>query len=383
MSSETDLQSDTTFEALGVSQDVVDRLAEHGITEPTEVQEKAIPAVLDGEDVLVESETGSGKTIAFGLPVIEHISGDGIQALILSPTRELAKQISKEFDKFTGDDIEVVTIYGGVSYGPQIEGAKTANICVGTPGRILDLLNQDKLDVSNINYFVLDEADRMLDMGFRDELESIMQYCPPDRQDLLFGATIPKNLRDLCEKYQIKPETIRIERKKHTRNLNEYYVDTDSNRKLSMLYTLLKERDRDLSLVFCRTKNTTRFVAKTLRKNGIDAQELNGDMSQHQREKLVKKFKKKGVNVVVATDVAARGLHIDDITHVFNYDVPDTTDTYTHRIGRAGRQGEEGEAITILEKDQHHLFRKITRRHRSIEKMDRSSIDLKNIQIPS
>ncbi|MFB6294364.1 MAG: helicase-related protein, partial [Candidatus Nanohaloarchaea archaeon] len=225
---------------------------------------------------------------------------------------------------------------------------------------------------------VLDEADRMLDMGFQDELEAIMDFCPDKRQNLLFGATIPRNLKELCDKYGIDPETVRIEKTEHTRNLEEKYIDVKPDRKLSVLVTLLEQRDRDLSLVFCRTKDTTRWLADKLRKNGIDAQELNGDMSQHQREELVDEFKEKNVNVIVATDVAARGLHIDDISHVFNYDAPDTADTYTHRIGRAGRQGREGEAITLLEKDDHHKFRKITRVHKDIEKMDRDALDVKD-----
>ncbi len=374
---------DMTFADLNIQDEIVSKLESDGITHPTEVQRKTIPHIRDGEDVLAESETGSGKTLAFGLPILEHVSGNTTQALILSPTRELAKQISKEFNKFGPADMDVVTIYGGVSYEPQIEGAKTANIVVGTPGRVLDLLNQGKVDASTINWFVLDEADRMLDMGFQDELEAIMEHCPPDRQDLLFGATIPRNLKNLVEKYRIDPVTVRVERNKHTRNLQERYIDVKPHKKLSTLYTLLKKRERDLSLVFCRTKDTTRFVADVLRANGINAQELNGDMSQHQRESLVDEFKQGEVKVVVATDVAARGLHIDNITHVFNYNVPDTADTYTHRIGRAGRQGAEGEAVTLLEKDDHNLFRKITRQHKDIEKMDPDTLELQEVQIPN
>lgn len=371
-----------SFTELGIQESVIEQLNDGGITEPTQVQAESIPPILDGKDVMVESETGSGKTLAFGLPIMETVSGDDVQALILSPTRELAKQIAKEFERFSPETLETVTIYGGVAYEPQIEGAKTANVVVGTPGRVLDLLDQGKVDVDNLRYFVLDEADRMLDMGFRDELEAIMKHCPPETQDLLFGATIPKSLKRLCDRYQIDPVTIRITEETHTRNLAEKYVDVKPHRKLSMLYTLLKEKDNELSLVFCRTKDTTRFVAEALQHNGVNAESLNGDMSQNQREALVDRFKDHEVDVVVATDVAARGIHIDDITHVFNYDVPDTAETYTHRIGRAGRQGAEGEAITLLEKDDHHLFRKITREHRNIEKMDRDSIDVQNIDMP-
>ncbi len=368
------------FKELGISDEVIQKLNDEGIEEPTDVQERSIPAVNEGKDVLVESETGSGKTFAFSLPIIEEVSGDRTQALILSPVRELAKQINREIEKVSGDEVETVTIYGGVSYKPQIEGGKKAGIVVGTPGRILDLLKQGKLNVDDIDYFVLDEADRMLDMGFQDELEAIIDFLPKDRQNLLFGATIPRDLERLCEKYSIEPETIRIEDTIHTRNLEQKYIDVKPHKKLSTLYTLLKERERDLSLVFCQTKATTRWLADKLRKNGINAQELNGDMSQHQREKEVKKFKEKDTHVIVATDVAARGLHIDDITHIFNYDVPDTPDTYTHRIGRAGRQGEEGEAITLLEKDDHRKFRKIHKENRELERMDRDKLDLKRVE---
>ncbi|MFB6292044.1 MAG: DEAD/DEAH box helicase, partial [Candidatus Nanohaloarchaea archaeon] len=360
-----------SFQELNISDDIISNLEKEGITEPTEVQERSIPKVFTGKDVLVESETGSGKTLAFSLPIIEQVSGDRTQALVLSPTRELAKQITAEIDMASGESVETVTIYGGVSYDPQIEGAKTANIVVGTPGRVLDLLKQDKLQVGDLDYLVLDEADRMLDMGFQDELEAIIDFTPEQKQNLLFGATIPRDLKKMCDKYSIDPETIRIKRKEHTRNLEEKYIDTKSNRKLSTLYTLLRKRDRDLSIVFCRTKNTTRWLADKLRKNGIEAQELNGDMSQHQREETVEKFENREFRVIVATDVAARGLDIDDVTHVFNYDVPDTADTYTHRVGRAGRQGRKGEAITLLEKKDYDQFRRIKRKKKDISRMDR------------
>ncbi len=352
------------FRELRISRPIVEKLEEQDITEPTEVQEKAIPKIFEGKDVLVESETGSGKTYGFSIPIVEEIKGNQTQAIILSPTRELAKQIKREIEKIATENTETVTIYGGVSYKPQIQGAKKANIIIGTPGRVLDLLNKGKIDLKDLEYFVLDEADRMMDMGFQDELESIIEYCPKKRQNLLFGATIPRDLKKLCEKYSIEPEIIRIKRKRHTRNLDEKYLDVDGNKKLSALYSLLKDRERDLSIVFCRTKNTTRWVAEKLRKNNISAQELNGDMSQHKREEMMKKFKKGNVKVIVATDVAARGIHVDNVTHVFNYDVPDTPDTYTHRIGRAGRQGEEGEAVTLLENKQHQQFRRIKKKHK-------------------
>jgi len=367
------------FSDLTISESTVSRLEENGITEPTEVQEKAIPEVLNGKDLLVESETGSGKTLAFSLPMIEnldHESGE-TEALVLSPTRELAKQITAEIE-MASDSIDAVTIYGGVDYEPQIQGAKEANIIVGTPGRVLDLLQQGKIDVSDVEYFVLDEADRMLDMGFQDELEAIIDFLPGKRKNLLFGATIPRALKKMCDKYSIDPEIIRIEPGEHTAELEEAYINVKNNNKLSYLYTFLKKKDRDLAIVFCQTKNTTRWLADKLRKNGINAQEMNGDMSQNQREQTLEKFENSGksqdsssedIKVIVATDVAARGIDVDDVTHVFNYDVPDTADTYTHRIGRAGRQGREGEAITLLEPDDHQKFRKLKQEH-SVPRID-------------
>ncbi|WEL19447.1 DEAD/DEAH box helicase [Candidatus Nanohalococcus occultus] len=351
-----------SFEDLGISEEVVKNLEAQGITEPTTVQRISYPRVKKGYDVLVESETGSGKTLAFSLPIIEQAKGNKTQALVLTPVRELAKQVEEEISKAAGDSVNTAVIYGGVSYGPQIQDAKKANIVVGTPGRILDLLKKNKLDVSELEYFVLDEADRMLDMGFQDELEQIMRYVPENRQNLLFGATIPGSLEKMCKKYDISPKILRVKKEEHTRNLSEKYVEAKNHEKISTLYTLLKKRDRELSIVFCKTKNNTRWLSDKLRKNGIDAEALNGDMSQKQREKLVDRFEKGEVKVLVATDVAARGLDIDDVTHVFNFDVPDTADTYTHRIGRAGRQGREGEAITILEKQDHNTFRRLKRK---------------------
>ena len=367
------------FSDLGISTGVIEKLSYMDITEPTEVQKKSIPKILEGKDVLVESETGSGKTLAFGLPVIEQISGGDVKALVLTPTRELAKQVEEEISSAGDEDIETVTIYGGVSYEPQIQGAKKANIVVGTPGRVLDLLKKGKVDVSELEYFILDEADRMLDMGFQDELESIISFLPEERQNLLFGATIPRELKKMCDRYDIDPEIIRIEQTEHTRNLDEKYLNVKRDEKLSTLYTLLKKRDRELSIVFCQTKNTTRWLADKLRKNDIDAQELNGDMSQNQRESTLKKFEDGEIKVIVATDVAARGIDVDDVTHVFNYDVPDKADTYTHRIGRAGRQGREGEAITLLEKNDHQKFRKIKGKL-DIPKM-KEELDLKDARM--
>ncbi|MFB6116629.1 MAG: DEAD/DEAH box helicase [Candidatus Nanosalina sp.] len=368
-----------SFSDLGISTSVIEKLSYMDITEPTEVQEKSIPVIFEGKDVLVESETGSGKTLAFSLPIIENISGGEVKALVLTPTRELAKQVEDEISSAGDEDIETVTIYGGVSYEPQIQGAKKANIVVGTPGRVLDLLKQDKIDVESLEYFVLDEADRMLDMGFQDELEQIIDFLPEKRQNLLFGATIPRQLKKMCDRYDIDPETIRIEQTEHTRNLDEKYMNVQRDEKLSTLYTLLKERDRDLSIVFCQTKNTTRWLADKLRKNDIDAHELNGDMSQNQREKTLEKFENGEIKVIVATDVAARGIDVDRVTHVFNYDVPDKADTYTHRIGRAGRQGREGEAITLLEKNDHQKFRKIKNKL-DIPRAD-EDLDLKDANI--
>jgi ATP-dependent RNA helicase DeaD len=371
----------TSFNDLGVPDKLIDKLETRSITEPTDIQEKAIPPIMDGEDMLAEAETGSGKTLAFGLPLMMNITDrNEIQAIVLAPTRELAKQVAAVLKDCTGED-HVATIYGGVSYDPQIQAAKKANICVGTPGRVLDLCKQGHLDLSNVAYFVLDEADRLLDMGFVDDIEAIMSFCPDKRQTLFFSATIPRKLQKFYKKYTDDAEVIRIEKTHHTRNLEQYFIDVKPNEKLSTLYTLIKERENELCLVFCRTKDTTRFVAKTLRNNGVKAKALNGDLSQPKREEVVEQFKNREFKVIVATDVAARGIHIENITHVFNYDVPDTPETYTHRIGRTARQGAKGEAITLLEKDDHRTFRKIHRDNREIDRMQ-DTPDLQPVDIP-
>ncbi len=369
------------FEELGISNELVQKLSQHGITEPTQIQQKTIPLIANGRDVLAEAETGSGKTLAFGLHSMETVSGSDIKTVILSPTRELARQVAKEFEKFGGSNIETALIYGGVGYDRQIQEARKANICVGTPGRILDLLKRGDLDFSHAETFILDEADRLLDMGFIDDIEKIMSFCPDNTQNLFFSATLPSSLRRLYEKHTENAETVKIERKHHTRNLTQRYCSIRKNQKLSVLYTLLQDAD-GLSLVFCRTKSTTRFVAKVLRHNGINARALNGDLSQNKREKVVRNLKNENLQVVVATDVAARGLHIDNISHVFNYDVPDTPETYTHRIGRTGRMGSQGDAITLLSENDHQTFRRIHQENRKALERMQPPENLQRVKMP-
>jgi len=345
------------FEEMDLSPELLKNLQAHNITIPSEIQSKTIPLIMEGRDLLAESETGSGKTLAFALPMIEGLEhGHGVQAIVICPTRELAKQVAGEFEKFaphTG--LHFITVYGGVGLEPQIEAIPTSDVVIGTPGRILDLMERNALKLDNIQFFVLDEADRMLDMGFVDDIERIMQATPEDRQTLLFSATIDYRIETISQKYMHMPAVIRAKSQEVRGNLFQGYYVVNPWQKISLLHHLIKGRDV-YGLVFCRTIVATDHVAAELAKRGIKAFALNGDMTQAKREQTVQEFMEHKFNILVATDVAARGLHINGITHVFNYDLPDEADTYTHRVGRTARQGAEGEAITLLAEDDYRKF---------------------------
>ncbi len=344
-----------SFEALGVKDEIVDNLAERGITHPTPVQVESIPPGLEGRDLLVESETGSGKTIAFGIPIVQGVTHEEgkIQAIVLCPTRELAKQVAGEFEKFRAG-LKVLTVYGGVSYEPQKAALPTTDIVVGTPGRVLDLMEQGALRLEHIRFLVLDEADRMLDMGFIEDIERILAATPASRQTLLFSATVSYRIQHLSEQYMRDPLLIRVESQEVRGHLFQGYYVCHPWQKIGLLAKLIKEQDR--VLVFCRTIVATDHVAAELRKRGIKARSINGNMGQASRERTVKEFQEHKFSVLVATDVAARGLHIEGITHVYNYDLPDEAETYVHRVGRTARQGADGDAITLLSEDDYRKF---------------------------
>lgn len=332
--------------------EVISKLSKDGIIEATKVQEKAIPIITKGKDSIIQSETGSGKTLVFVLSIVENIDRKGLRALIVVPTRELAKQITHVFLKYT--NLKTVSIYGGVP--TNMQKLEEANVAVGTPGRLIDLLNKGKLVLNNIQFFILDEADRMLDMGFITDIEKIIEACNKERQTVFFSATVSKEVLRIGNKYMKQPEKVFIERS-ITKAKHKYYV-VSANEKFSLLLNLLKSNNSH-SLVFCATKKTVKNVAKQLRKNDIKAGAIHGYLNQRQRENVLNKFRKKWINVLVATDVAARGLDIKGITHIYNFDIPNGVDMYIHRAGRTARMGSEGKIISFVRQKEYLKYMEI------------------------
>ncbi len=339
-----------SFESLGLSGQFLELLETASFTEPSEIQEKAIPLVLQGKDVIGNSATGSGKTLAFGAGIINKAErGKGLQALVLTPTRELAEQVGtvlKKFSKFKG--LETSIVYGGVGIMPQIKKLRDSEIAVGTPGRILDHLERGTINLSELKILVLDEADRMLDMGFINDVERIIKNCPKKRQTLLFSATIPVEIEHLAEKYMENPESVSAESYVSHEKLRQVFYDVQKHLKFSLLVHLLKRETAGLIMVFCNTRHNTDFVANNLQNLGINALAIHGGLTQERRNRIMQKFHEKNVYVLVCTDVAARGLDIKGVSHVYNYDIPKTSNDYIHRIGRTARAGKEGIAVNIL-----------------------------------
>jgi ATP-dependent RNA helicase DeaD len=339
-----------TFESLGVGKNTLQILGKHGIVTPTPIQELCLPHLFSGKDVVAQAETGSGKTLGFALPLIERIEpSDPISALILAPTRELAVQIAREFEKFShGKKLTVTAVYGGVASAPQVKKLQKTQIIVATPGRLLDLLQQGVMRLSTVRYLVLDEADRMLDMGFLPDIEKVVRQVPKERQTMLFSATISKEIEQIGRRYLRHPVDIRLASELKPEFLRQTYYQTTPDAKLP------------LAIVFCNRKHITRKIASKLSQQGVHARPLQGDMSQNQRERATEDFKSKKFTVLVATDVAARGLHIDDITHVYNYEIPKDVDSFTHRVGRTARAGKRGEAISLVAtEDDKKFFKQI------------------------
>lgn len=336
-------------ESLRLSKGMIGILASHGITTPTPIQKEIIPAIFEGRDVIAQSETGSGKTLSFAIPIIESMNRrDGLRALVIAPTRELASQIAGEFIKFSdGKHLGITAVYGGVSINEQRRKLERTNIIVGTPGRLLDLLNRGMLSLDSVQTVVLDEADRMLDMGFIRDIEKILHRIPAERKMLLFSATISREIQALARKFLRDPVNVEMESKVKPELLHQTYYQTSSDQKQALLVHLLKA-ERDLALVFCNRKHITKRLADRLSREGIAARCLNGNMSQPQRDKATNDFRNKRYNVLVATDVAARGLDIEGISHVYNYEIPRDVESYTHRVGRTARAGKHGQAISLV-----------------------------------
>jgi len=331
-----------------------------GIMVPTEIQEKIIPPILEGRDIIAESETGSGKTLGFAVPIVHRLQKTGFtQVIVLAPTRELAQQIGKEFEKVAENDLTVVTMYGGTGLDQQIRDAKRADIAVGTPGRVLDLIHRGSLQLGQASVVVLDEADRMLDMGFIEDLEKILAFVPAQRQTMLLSATMPHEVTGLAQKYLKNPLEFRVDADIEGRLLKQVYYLVSGPQKPKALVLLLKASAHDLALVFCRTKRGSENLTSILTRYGIKARYLNGDLPQNKRERIVDDFKDFKFNVLVATDVASRGLHIDFVTHVYNYEVPDQLENYVHRVGRTARAGKSGDAITLVTEQDFQFLRPI------------------------
>ncbi len=351
------------FRKLGITEPVLRVIKEERFEKPSEIQEKTIPLVIAGKDVIAGSATGSGKTLVFGCGIIQNSSKEMvIQALVLTPTRELAEQVSKALKKFSRyKHLEISVVYGGVSINPQIDELRTADVVVGTPGRILDHIGRGTIDLSKVSILVLDEADRMLDMGFIDDVERIIKKCPTKRQTLLFSATIMPEIADLAKRYMKDPVNVSAETYVDPKKLKQVYYDVPDNLKLSLLVYLLKHEKSVLVMVFCNSRRNTDFIAKNLKYCGIEAMAIHGGFSQAKRTRAMHRFHSKNVYVLVCTDVAARGLDIPHVSHVYNYDIPKESKQYIHRIGRTARAGKEGKAINILASRDHDNFTRVLR----------------------
>ncbi len=348
------MENTLKFSDLGISSEILKSVEEMGYTQPSEIQSQAIPFVLQGRDVIGQAQTGTGKTAAFAIPIIDLVDPDfnKPQAIILCPTRELAVQVEGEIQKLAKHyrKINSVAIYGGESIDRQIRVLrKGVQIVVGTPGRVQDHINRGTLKLEDAGIIVLDEADEMLDMGFRDDIEAILQEMPEERQTVFFSATMAKPIMDLTRKYQKNPEIIKVAKKELTVDLIEQvYYEVRQPLKMELMARLITVNNYALSVVFCNTKRMTDEVTETLGSKGILAEALHGDLSQAQRDKVMGKFRKGLCTVLVATDVAARGIDVDNVEAVFNFDLPLDEEYYVHRIGRTGRAGKSGTAINFV-----------------------------------
>ncbi|HKK59938.1 MAG TPA: DEAD/DEAH box helicase [Salinivirga sp.] len=358
------------FNELKIIQPVLKALKEENYAVPTSIQEKAIPLIIDRKDVLGSAQTGTGKTAAFAIPILQHLYNDRqnynkprkINALIITPTRELAIQIGESFStygKYTG--IKNTVVFGGVSQGAQTNALKQGvDVLVATPGRLLDLMNQGFIKLKDVEYFVLDEADRMLDMGFINDIKKIIEKLPVKRQSLFFSATMPDNIVALSKKILHKPVKVEINAVSSTADtLQQYLYYTNKQDKKKLLLHILKDPKIEQVLMFSRTKHGADRIAKHLSKKKIHSAAIHGDKAQNQRQKVLNKFKDGELRVLVATDIAARGIDIDKLKYVINYDIPNLPETYVHRIGRAGRAGDEGISISICEPEENVFVKDI------------------------
>jgi len=350
------------FEKLNINSKLKNKINESGFRDLTPIQEISIPEILKGKDVVGQAETGSGKTLAFCLPILNKIRPtNGLQVLVLTPTRELCIQVNDVFKDYGSSlGFKATSIYGGVNIESQIYNISDSHIVVATPGRLLDHINRKTIDLKNIGVLVLDETDKMLEMGFIEDVERIIHKIPRNRQTLMFSATIPEDVYRVAKKHQKNPSIFRTKSIVDTDKLNQRYYDIyNQNDKFSLLFHLLKNSTSNLAIVFCATRKETDIVAKNLRRQGINVSAIHGGMNQNKRFKSLDGLKRQKIDVLVATDVAARGLDIKNVSHVYNYDVPKTSKEYIHRVGRTARAGKNGDAITLLTSRDHDNFRRV------------------------
>ncbi|WP_081810925.1 DEAD/DEAH box helicase [Bacillus sp. UNC438CL73TsuS30] len=341
------------FISLGISKELTETLRRFGIATPTPIQKQSIPVVMEGKDVIAQAQTGTGKTFAFILPILEKLDANTlhVQALIVTPTRELALQITDEINKMIQDieNVNVLAVYGGQDVEKQLKRLeKNVQIVVGTPGRLLDHIRRGTLDLSRVHFLVLDEADQMLHIGFLGEVEDIIKETPKSRQTMLFSATIPDEVRNLVKKHMREPEYIQVEKRQGpAANVKQIAIHTTDRSKQATLIELVETHRPFLAVIFCRTKRRVSKLFGILKAHGFSCDELHGDLSQAKREQVMKRFRDAEIQLLIASDVAARGLDVEGVTHVFNYDIPQDAESYVHRIGRTGRAGMKGLAITF------------------------------------
>ncbi len=349
------------FIDLGLSMDLVEVLRKQGIKKPTPIQEKSIGELLNGKDLVGQAQTGTGKTLAFLLPIIEgiDIEKDYIQGLIVAPTRELALQITQEAKKLQKyKDIKILACYGGQDVEQQVRKLKNGiHLVIATPGRLLDHLRRGTINLGRTKFVVLDEADEMLMMGFLGEIEDIIMSTPKTKQIMLFSATIPNEIKGITRRFMTAPVRIEVKPEDITLDgIDQVIIETTDRQKLNVLCDIIDEKNPYLAIVFCRTKRRVSALYEDLAMRGYNVDELHGDLSQAKRERVMKRFRNADIQILVATDIAARGLDIEGVTHVINYDIPESSDTYVHRIGRTGRIGNLGTAITLVtEQDREEL----------------------------
>ncbi|AOR23360.1 DEAD/DEAH box helicase [Clostridium taeniosporum] len=349
------------FKNLGINENIINVLNKNGIKTPTPIQEESIPKILDGKDIIGEAKTGTGKTFAFLLPIFQNIlpNSKDIQVLILSPTRELAIQITDECKKFNvNNDINILSVYGGKDIGNQLKKLKNnIHIIIATPGRLLDHINRKTINLSKLKTIVIDEADQMLLMGFKNDIEKIMKFTSKKHQMLCFSATIDSQVKKLAYRYMVDPlfidvksPTISIDK------IKQEVIETTDRWKQNALCAALKEDNPFMAIIFCRTKRRADTLEIALHQKGFNCQKIHSDVPQAKRERIMKSFRKADIQYLIATDVAARGIDISSVSHIYNYDVPETPESYIHRIGRTGRAGEDGyTCMFIAPKDSYHL----------------------------